>query len=235
MHELIDKVPLVDKIRHIIRSKDWYALTESSRFIWTESVQLMARMINEEITGVVVTPEEIHQVIEESFTVSALTKANDEIFINELLKIDPKLILWSEGDIPWQSTKFSQVGLGKKIKNLNLFAKNKTDGLVNIISSLVSESDGELVIVVIDDKDSKLKIARDLQDVFLEQGVEIRTFLLSLGSEEKNTIDCLEFIQSLSDKAIRIVSDMDGVIIDTDRVLQDTAAERLARLIEDKR
>lgn len=52
MIEVFDPSMLVEQIRQIIKSKNWYSLTESGRFLWQRSVELMAEMIESKIGSV---------------------------------------------------------------------------------------------------------------------------------------------------------------------------------------
>lgn len=237
MLETISPTTLIQRIENIITSKKWYSLTESNRFVWEHSVDRMARMISEEIKTI--SPHEIRSIIENSFTQEALSKAGGEYFIDCLLKIDQQLILWSEGDPEWQKLKATKTGLlEKQGLTAEFISKNKIDKLKKIVLSLAKENGEEVCVVVIDDKPKNLNHASDLQNEVAESGITIKTFLLSL----KNTVGignpetCLKFISEMQteSKNIRIIVDMDGVIVDTDSVLANAVPKKIAQILEKK-
>lgn len=91
MSENLEQTQLLEQIKQIIKSKNWYALTESNRFIWENSVALMAEMISKEVGQI--QPQQLREIIEASFDEEALSKAGSKYFIDCLLEIDPQLIL----------------------------------------------------------------------------------------------------------------------------------------------
>ncbi|MBU0578521.1 hypothetical protein KKE34_00840 [Patescibacteria group bacterium] len=230
MNELLDQAQLVEQIEHLIKSKNWYSLTESSRFIWEGSVRLMATMIAQEIGYI--SPEQIQQIIGNSFTPDALSLANSEYFVDCLLEIDPELILWSEGDIAWQKLKALRTGLvnGRSIRT-EFFAKNKIDRLKDIILSLASKSGKEVNVVVIDDKKKNLTHALSLQDQVSASGIIISTYHLSLQDSLTGPAACLSFLSEMTGKNIRLIVDMDGVLINTDLVLSEIVSQKLAQAL----
>jgi len=234
MNEHLDPVQLVGQIKHLIKSKDWYSLTESSRFVWAESVRLMAEMIGQEIGPI--EPEEIQQIIEDSFTPDALSMVGSEYFIDLLLEIDPELVLWSEGDLSWQAVKASKTGLtDRQGIRVELLAKNKGNKLKDIILSLVDESEEEVCVVVIDDKEENLNSASGLRDQVLDSGITIKTYPLDLGDVQANPEACMIFLSEMKEKNIRLVVDMDGVLVNTDHVLSELVAQELALLLAKKK
>jgi hypothetical protein len=233
MNEHLDSAQLVGQIKHLIKSKDWYSLTESSRFVWEKSVKVMAEMISKEIGPI--EPGEIQRIIENSFTPDALSMVGQEYFVDLLLEIDPELILWSEGDLSWQAIKASRTGLtDRQGIRVELFAKNKGNKLKDIILSLVDEFDEEVCVVVIDDKENNLTHALSLRDQFSDMGVTIRTYHLNLRNAQANLEACMSFLSEMREKNIRLIVDMDGVLVNTDRVLSDLVSQKLALLLTKK-
>lgn len=231
MSEHLEQTQLLEQIKQIIKSKNWYALTESNRFIWENSVALMAGMISKEAGQI--QPQQLREIIEDSFDEEALSKAGSEYFIDCLLKIDPKLILWSEGDPAWQELKAKKTGLTDRPKIRTEFInKDKTVKLKDLITSLV-DSEGERVYaIVIDDKIKNLEHAVNLQEQVGTYNILVKTFQLNLQDIESNPDACLAFIAQIPEKNIRIIVDMDGVIVDTNRVLAETVSQRLAEILK---
>ena len=230
MIEIIDPSFLTEQIRQIIKSKNWYSLTESGRFLWQRSVELMAEMISLEISPV--SPEIIKEIIESSFGPESLSKAGDECFVDSLLRIDPATILWSEGDLEWQKTKATKTGLLDRPGLIpQLIAKEKTAALKDIVLSLAGQMGEQVCVVVIDDKEKNLAHAMSLQDQFAEHGILIKTFQLKLSDVGANPAACLAFIEAIQEKNIRIVVDMDGVLVDTDSVLSQAVPPKLAKVL----
>jgi len=231
MYEQLDQTQLLEQVKQIIKSKNWYALTESNRFVWEKSVELMARMISKEVRHI--EPQQIREVIENSFDAEALAKVGSEYFIDCLLKIDPQLILWSEGDPAWQELKANKTGLTNR-PNLRteFISKDKTVKLKDLIISLV-DSDGEKVCaLIIDDKAKNLEHAINLQEQVKAYNISVRTFQLNLLDIEANPDACLAFIAQMEEKNIRIIVDMDGVIVDTNRILAEIVSQKLAKILE---
>ncbi|GEM_PF-3098450 len=230
MIEVFDPSMLVEQIRQIIKSKNWYSLTESGRFLWQRSVELMAEMIESEIGPV--SPEQIREIIESSFGPDFLSRAGDEFFIDCLLKIDPDTTLWSEGDLEWQKIKATKTGLlDRSGLRPELIAKEKTAALKDIILSLVDQFGEKVCVIVIDDKEKNLAHAISLQDELAEHGILIKTFQINLTDVKSNPAACLKFISTIQEKNIRVVVDMDGVLVDTDRVLSQVVPPKLAETL----
>lgn len=234
MNEHLDPAQLIGQIKHLIKSKDWYSLTESSRFVWEESVRLMAEMISQEIGPI--KPEEIQQIIEDSFTPDALSMVGSEYFVDRLLEIDPELVLWSEGDLSWQAAKASKTSLtDRQGIRIELLAKNKGSKLRDIILSLADESGEEVSVVVIDDKENNLAYASGLQDQVLDNGITISTYQLNLQDIQSNPEACMVFLSDMKEKNIRLVVDMDGVLVNTDYILSELVSQKLALLLAEKK
>lgn len=149
-----------------------------------------------------------------------------------LLKIDPTTTLWSEGDLEWQKIKATKTGLPDRSGlRPELIAKEKTVVLKDIILSFAGQFGEKVCVVVIDDKEKNLAHAISLQDELAEHGILIKTFQINLGDIEANPVACLEFISTIEEKNIRIVVDMDGVLVDTDRVLSQMVPPKLAETL----
>lgn len=226
MYEQLAQTQLFEQIKQIIKSKNWYALTESNRFIWEKSVALMSEMISKEIKPI--ESQQLQEIIEDSFDEEALSKAGSEYFIDCLLKIDPNLILWSEGDPAWQELKAQKTGLlNRPNLKTEFLSKEKTSKLKNLILTLTSENNEKVCVVIIDDKAKNLNYATNLQEQLARDDITIRTFQLNLQNIENNPATCLAFINSIPGK-IRLIVDMDGVIVDTNRVLIEIVSKKLA-------
>ena len=231
MNEFLDPVQLTEQIRHIIKSKDWYSLTESSGFVWEESIVLMAEMISQEIRQV--ESEQIKQIIESSFTSDSLSLVDSEYFVDSLLEIDSELVLWSEGDISWQASKASRTGLTtRKSIRLELIGKDKTSELKDIILSLADETGEKVHVVVIDDKEKNLAHALSLQDQVLDSGITISTYHFNLQDIQAGPANCLSFLSEIKEKNIRLIVDMDGVLINTDLVLLELVVPKIVLLLQ---
>ncbi len=238
MFEMLVETPIVEQIKKIIVSKNWYSLTESGRFVWEESLKKMADQIGEEIGEI--EPEQLREIIESSFTQEALSKTSEGCFVDSLLKIDPNLILWSEGDSTWQKLKAINTGLLEREGLIAEFiSKEKTAVLKGLILVLAQESEksGEKTcIIVIDDKLKNLTHAANLQAETASTGTIIKTFLLNLKEALANPDACLQFILQIQQEIrnIKIIVDMDGVIVDTDGVLAKLVPAKIARFLEQK-
>lgn len=232
----IQIIPIVEQIKKIITSKNWYSLTESGRFIWGESVKKMADQIGKEIGEI--EPEQLRRIIESSFTEEALSRTSEGYFVDSLLKIDPNLILWSEGDPTWQQLKAANTGLLNKEGLITKFiSKEKTTALKELISALAQESEksGEKTcIIVIDDKPKNLTHAAGLQAEITNPNIIIKTFLLNLKEASAKPDACLQFILQMRKeiKNIKIIVDMDGVIIDTYGVLAKLVPAKIASILK---
>lgn len=231
MSERLEQTQLLEQIKQIIKSKNWYALTESNRFVWENSVALMAKMISKEVGQI--QPQQLREIIENSFDEEALSKAGSEYFIDCLLKIDPKLILWSEGDPAWQELKAKKTGLTNRPKIRTEFInKDKTVKLKDLITSLVDGEGERVCALIIDDKTKNLQCAVNLREQMKVYNILIETFQLNLQDIESNPNACLAFIAQMREKNIRIIVDMDGVIVDTNRVLAETVSQKLAEILK---
>lgn len=229
MYEQLDQTQFLEQIKQIIKSKNWYALTESNRFIWEKSVALMAEMISKEIKPI--EPQQLQEIIEDSFNEETLSKAGSEYFIDCLLKIDPNLILWSEGDPAWQELKAQKTGLlNRPNLRTEFLSKEKTSKLKDLILNLTAENNEKICVVIIDDKAKNLNYAINLQEKVADNHITIRTFQLSLKDIENNPTACLALINSIPEK-IRLIVDMDGVIIDTNKVLVEIVSQKLAKAL----
>jgi len=199
--------------------------------VWEESIVLMAEMISQEIRQV--ESEQIQQIIENSFTPDALSLVGSKYFIDSLLEVDPELVLWSEGDISWQASKASRTGLTTRQSiRLELIGKNKTSELKDIILSLADESGEKVHVVVIDDKEKNLAHASSLQDQVLDSGIIISIYHLNLNDVQADPANCLAFLSEIKEKNIRLIVDMDGVLINTDRVLLELVAPKIVLLLQ---
>lgn len=231
MYEQLDQTQLLEQIKQIIKSKNWYALTESNRFVWEKSVELMAGMVSKEISHI--EPQQIKEIIENSFDAEALSKVGSEYFIDCLLKIDPNLTIWSEGDPDWQQLKANKTGLlNRSNLKTEFINKDKTTKLKDLILSLTNESEDKICILIIDDKVKNLNCAINLQEQIADEDAIIRTFQLNLQNTETNPTACLAFIATIPEKNIRIIVDMDGVLVDTNRILAETVSQKLAKILE---
>jgi len=230
MYEQLDQTQLLEQVKQIIKSKNWYALTENNVFTWEKSVELMAEMLSKEIKHI--EPQQIKDIIADSFDEEALSKVDHEYFVDCLLKIDPNLIMWSEGDLDWQQLKANKTGLlnrsGLKTEFIN---KDKTIKLKDLILSLTNGSVEKVCVLIIDDKVKNLNCATNLQEKMVNNNVVIRTFQLSLQNIEANPNACLAFMALIPEKKIRIIADMDGVLVDTNRILAEIVAQKLAKIL----
>lgn len=233
MLEQIAVTPLSEQIKNFIKSKDWYSLTESKRFIWENSVALMAEMIREKFGPV--EKQQIREIIEGSFTQESLSRAGEGYFIDCLLEIDQQLILWSEGDPEWQKLKATKSRLLERqgIK-AEFISKEKTSRLKDLILSLTSKSGEKVCVIVVDDKLKNLAHAASFEEELASHGILITTFLLKLDNIEANPDACLKFISEIQQKIknVRVIVDMDGVIVDTDGVLAKIVPEKIAEILE---
>lgn len=227
MNESLDLVPLdpvpldlvsLEQIKIIIESKKWYAFTESGEFEWGKSVELLAAFISRMISHI--EPQQIQKVIEDSFDEEALSKAGSEYFIDCLLQIDPNLIIWSEGDPVWQQFKASKTGLlNRSGLKTQFISKSKTDILLEMLMSFVNKNEEKICVVIIDDKEKNFLHVASLQDQVANSGIEIKTFHLNLLDIEANPTACLKFLFEIKKSNIRLIVDMDGVLVNTNLVL----------------
>jgi len=231
MNECLDQIQLVEQIKHIIKSKHWYALTESSRFVWEKSVELMAEMINKEIGHI--EPQQIEEIIENSFDSEALSKVGPRYFVDRLLEIDPELVLWSEGDPVWQKLKAEKTGLTDRSGlRAEFISKNKTNKLKDVILSFANKFGEKVRVIIIDDKEKNLIHAASLQDQVANSGIAISTFHLNLLDIKANPTACLIFLSEIQEKNIKLIVDMDGVLVNTDQVLSEIVSKKLADILK---
>jgi hypothetical protein len=235
MNECLNPNHLSEQIQQIIKSKNWYVFTGNGEFLWDESVALMAKMISKEIRPI--GSPLIKEIIENSFNPESLSKAGSECFIDCLLKIDPELILWSEGDPIWQKLKAANAGLiNRPGLRTEFISKDKIIKLREIILSLINKF-GEMVdVVVIDDKEKNLAYAASLQDQVASSKITINTFYFNPLDVETNPTACLAFLSQMQrerkGEKIKIITDMDGVLVNTDKVLVETVSQKLAKILE---
>ena len=177
---------------------------------------------------------EIQEIIENSFTPDSLSMAGSEYFIDCFLQIDPQLIIWSEGDVAWQKLKAFKTGLTNRcgIKT-EFISENKGDGLRDIILSLAEadQSEEEILVIVVDDKEENLIHALGLQEQILDNRITIGVYHFNLQDAQTNPEACLAFLSELTEKNVRLIVDMDGVLINTDYVLSEIVSKKLALLL----
>lgn len=237
MNEVLDQSQLIEQVKYIINSKDWYSHTESGSFKWEESVELMAETIKREI-GLPINLNKIRYAIESSFDSECLIKAQLKPFVDYLLEIDSELVLWSVGDINWQEVKARKTGLLDRVGiNFKFFNKNKIVGLKDIVLSLGSNSSPPICVVIIDDKSENLSSTIKLQNLFSADNLLIKTYHLDLKDDQADPAACIDFLHNLQDKClvrdeeIKLIVDMDGVLIDTNRILLEAVAPKIVQMI----
>lgn len=112
-----------------------------------------------------------------------------------------------------------------------LIDKDKTVKLKDLIMSLVDGNGERVYALIIDDKAKNLDHAMNLQEQVRVYNISVETFQLNLRDIETNPNACLAFIAQMREKKIRIIVDMDGVIVDTNRVLAETVSQKLAEIL----
>lgn len=221
--------------------KSWYVFNQDTQvFSWPDSVARLSALIEPEIDENTI--QQIQQIIEACFDQQAQLRSQKNAFVKALLEIDAQLILWSEGDPTWQNTKAEKTGLASLI-NRRFFAESeKTKILPDLIKMLVDEttqrpehSDNEnkprvTQVVIIDDKAKNLICDETLVVQAKAAEFDLLTFQIDLNDPSKNCQACLEYLQRLPGE-IRLIVDMDGVLIDTNTVLREKAALAVARFL----
>ena len=225
MSETLHPGELSAVIASILNSKDWYRYDSNGDFNWESSIDSLSKMISQIVT---ISTKRLIEIIETSFDEKALTETNNgEKLIDQLLEIDPQLIIWTEGDQKWQDTKIKNTGIKEKIKNI--FCHTHKLEILEEIISLVDESKTD-ILIVIDDKNNNLKTIKELNKKF--KNIKIIAYQLDLDSKKQNPDSCLAFIQKKSKKGnVRIISDFDRVLIDPKKVFTKIVARKIAEEI----
>jgi len=215
-------------IENFIHDKEsWYCFDKNDgNFLWKKSLEKLSQKISE-LTKI--EQEELKKIIENNFNEKSLTTIEDkETLISNLLKIDPNMIIWSEGDEDWQNQKIEQTDVDQLIKKENIFiAKKKTSILKEIFKLLKIEYKER--VIIIDDKEENLKIARQIAK---ELSININTFLLKINSEENNQRELIDSLKEIKEsyKKIKIISDLDRVIIDTDKAFANAIEQIINKI-----
>ena len=225
MSETLHPGELSAVIASILNSKDWYQYDSNGDFNWGSSIDSLSKMISQIVT---ISTKRLIEIIETSFDEKALTETNNgEKLIDQLLEIDPQLIIWTEGDQKWQDTKIKNTGIKEKIKNI--FCHTHKLEILEEIISLVDESKTD-ILIVIDDKNNNLKTIKELNKKF--KNIKIIAYQLDLDSKKQNPDSCLAFIQKKSKKGnVRIISDFDRVLIDPKKIFTKIVARKIAEEI----
>ncbi len=196
----------------------------------------MAQIIQHK-TGYLIKTEILLKIVEESFTDEALVKFKSKYFINYLLDIDPDLVIWSEGDVVWQMRKATKVGLASELDDDSMqFYEQKKPELGKILRSVdeATEINSITQVVILDDKTSNIAYANGLQSSMSTLGINISTFKIDLTQANTNLEQCLLLLNQLKKKSqIRLVVDMDGVLINTDKVLFEIVPPQIISLLDD--
>ena len=225
MSETLHPGELSSVIASILNSKDWYQYDSNGDFNWESSIDSLSKRISQIVT---ISTKKLTELIETSFDEKALTETNNgEKLIDQLLEIDPQLIIWTEGDRKWQDTKIKNTGINEKIKNI--FCHTHKLEILEKIISLIDESKTN-VLIVIDDKNNNLKTIKELNKKF--KNIKIIAYQLDLDSKKQSPDSCLAFIQKKSKKGnVRIISDFDRVLIDPKKVFTKIVARKIAEEI----
>lgn len=217
-------------ISQLIVAKEWYNDGPFSLLVSAANLATKLKFYQIDIS-----PTELQQIIESAFDSNALSRSGDTPFIDCLLTIDPATTLWTEGEESFQRLKANNTGILQRSGLRQEFvANNKTDELERIIQELIAQAAEPIIVVVIDDKLKNIQAAQALRDQFDTQLADIQCFQLNLNKSGADPTACLAFIENLkkSGKTIRIISDMDGVLIDTSRVMSQVVAEEIATLTQ---
>jgi len=145
MTELQPQLPAVEEIKQIIKEKKWY-VNHDGEFSMVESIKEILRLISLRIGKEVnyAALAKITEAIEKSFSPEALAKTAAGYFIDLLLRIDPDLILWTEGDPAWQKVKAENTTILDKVavQRVEFISKAKTDHLLRIMTTIAAEQQG---------------------------------------------------------------------------------------------
>ena len=225
MSETLHPGELSAVIASILNSRNWYRYDSSNNFNWDLSLEALAQKISQ---IAIISKTELKELIESSFDSNTLTETkNGEEFINCLLEIDPNLIVWTEGDSDWQETKAEKTGIKEKVRAI-FYHPHKIEILEEIVSQ-INESETKLLIVI-DDKADNLQTIRELNKKF--KNIKIVAYQLDLDSKKQNPDSCLIFIQKRAKRnKTRIISDLDRVLINPEKVFTKIVSEKIARKI----
>lgn len=213
-------------IASILNSRDWYVNAENGHFDWQKSIENLAQKIS---SIAPIATKRLQEIIETSFDENALSETADEKkFLDQLLELDPNLIIWTEGDLRWQEKKKEQTGIAQSVKNV-FYHPYKLDILENIIEQ-INQEEKSCLLVIIDDKDANLATIKTLRKKF--KNIKIFGYQFDLESKRKNPDACLIFLRRKAKKGkLRIISDMDRVQVDTRKTFDKIVAKKIAKEI----
>ena len=95
----------------------------------------------------------------------------------------------------------------------------------------LEEFEQNSLVIVVDDKEENLIHALGLQEQILDNRITIGVYHFNLQDAQTNPEACLAFLSELTEKNVRLIVDMDGVLINTDYVLSEIVSKKLALLL----
>ncbi len=220
-------------VRQVIGKKDWYQESDG-HFSFPLSIQSLTRLLG----------------ISESFKVeAAMSKAfadadaavrvnmgGEQLFLVDAVaelkdKYGFSLTIWTVGDIDWQTAKATLSHLYSEASKVDFYCTD--DDKIEAIPDLLKKYDcSELLIV--DDKQSNLAAARSLTQ---EHGYKLMTYHFNIDDNSADQIAFVDWLKKLCEEGncgqeTLLLLDMDGVLLDTDKVLLNAAAEKIAELLK---
>lgn len=220
-----------DNQTSMLSSKNWYRYAPDDCFDFEASCQALADFLGKNYTA-----ESVGQIIKSAFNSDSLSTiingsedtAPPKPFIQWVHDIaGEQVFILTQGDEKWQRTKFDRCGLESYVKPDHYFQTtgHKKTSLERILDDLVARQSPEntIVIYLIDDKPENLEISEPMQDKLHQSQITFIPYLMDLNDPEKSPDAFVADFQvrQKENPATQpfFILDMDGVVIDTGRVI----------------
>lgn len=236
------------EIGRAMREKTYYHFVpETGRYNWLASVGNIASSLGR--------PErtlDIKLAIEQSFTPDALTKVaieremngKKELVTMSLLQaikemgIDP--YIWTVGDPEWQKTKFKNCHADVYVDEDHYLdaAENKKDRVREYIDRHSPDDDAVVHLYLVDDKSKNIdEVLREMGAAAHDKKIMLHSYHLKLTDPMADPTAFYKWFQEEQkthgehEERIELFLDMDGVVIDTDRIMNGTAVANIAQVL----
>ncbi len=222
-----------ESVRQVISEKYWYQESDG-HFSFAKSIKRLASCLG------ITESSKVEAAVRKAFAdADVAVRVNMEgerpLLIDVVTELKDKygfsLTIWTVGDIDWQTDKATLSHLHSESSKVDFYCTD--DDKIQAIPELLKKYDCSGLLIV-DDKQSNLEAAYSLSKA---HGYKLMTYHLKIDDNLANQSAFVDWLKNLCEegncgKEILLLLDMDGVLLNTNKVLLGAAAENIAELFK---
>lgn len=158
-------------------------------------------------------------------------------FIKAIIDLGIKPYIWTVGDIQWQITKYQNTQISNFVPQEQFLCASKNK--LHIIKQRVTQNLSPIshIFIVDDKRETITTIHNQLVPLAEENGITIHTYHMKIHDDHANPTAFMTWLgeelkrYNITLQEIELYLDMDGVVIDTDTVMNGPVTNAIKSMI----